>query len=261
MNNDKITTFIIPVRIDSNDRLRNLSITLNYLKNNFTESVIMVTESDEYQKTKDINFENIEYTFIYDNNDFFHRTKILNEMTFKSKTPIIINYDLDCLIQKEAYDEACNLILNKDYDLIFPYGHGNYIKYINSNSNLYNSDINFNNLDFNKIDNSYMGRSGCGHVKFHKKESYIKSGMENENFISWGSEDGEIYNRYEILEYKKTHINYLLCHLEHERSINSSSSNPYCNSNIDLCNKLSKYSKEELINYYSNIEYMKKYIK
>ena len=52
MNNDKITTFIIPVRIDSNDRLRNLSITLNYLKNNFTDSVIMVTESDEYQKTK-----------------------------------------------------------------------------------------------------------------------------------------------------------------------------------------------------------------
>jgi hypothetical protein len=219
----------------------------------------MVTESDDSIKTSNIDLTEVDYVFNYDLNSYFHRTKILNEMTIKCTTPIVINYDLDCLIQKEAYIESCDLILNHDYDLIFPYGHGDYIKYVNSNSNLYNLEP--NNLDFNIIDNSYIGRSGCGHVKFHKKESYINSGMENENFISWGYEDGEIYNRYEILQLKKKHINYLLCHLEHSRSINSSSSNPYCNSNIELCVKLNNYTKNELINYYSNIEYMKKYKK
>ena len=83
--------------------------------------------------------------------------------------------------------------------------------------------------------------------------------MENEEFISWGCEDCEIYNRFNILDLKFKWIDYIVYHIEHSRGENSSISNPHVMKNSEIEQKISKMNKDELFEYYSNVEYLKKY--
>ena len=251
---EKNVTFIIPVRIDSEDRLRNLKVCLRFLKRNFKGSNIILKESDTYSKIKNINLDDISYIFEYNNKSYFHRTKILNDMIKMSKTDITVNYDLDVLIDINSFYESCDLILNHNYDLIYPYGHGMWCRHIEYDNfkDILEKD-NFNPSEI--ISNN--GPSDKGHVKFHKTSSYIEAGMENEEFISWGYEDLEIYYRFEKLGYKIGRINKYVYHIEHARYENSSELNPYVNNNINIFNFVKNCTKEELIHYISNVKYLK----
>jgi len=254
---EKSATFIIPVRIESEDRLRNLKTSLSFLKNNFKNSKIILKEADITSKVKDnINLDNINYIFEYDNNSFFHRTKILNEMTMTADTEIVINYDLDVLIELDAFYESCDMIINQNYDLIYPYGSGMYCRHINYD--------NFKDIltreKFNPLEiNSHNGPSEKGHVKFHKTSSYRKAGMENEEFISWGDEDNEIHCRFEKLGYKIGRLNRYVFHIEHSRTENSNENNPFFKNNNRIFNFVKNLSKDQMIEYCANLAYMKKY--
>ena len=53
------------------------------------------------------------------------------------------------------------------------------------------------------------------------RNSYIVSGMENENFYGWGPEDFERYSRWKNLGYKISRVKGNLYHLTHSRGTNS----------------------------------------
>jgi predicted TIM-barrel enzyme len=82
-------TFIIPIRIESSDRLRNVITTTAFLLENFDTNIIIkevdsesVFQRDALPVLKDILDVDVNVQHIFEKSDepLFHRQKVLNEM-------------------------------------------------------------------------------------------------------------------------------------------------------------------------------------
>jgi hypothetical protein len=83
--------------------------------------------------------------------------------------------------------------------------------------------------------------------------------MENENFRAYAPEDKERFYRFNTLGYSVGRIKNYVYHLEHSRGENSWFSNPHMESNMAEWTKIQNMSKDNLLQYYSEQEYLKKY--
>ena len=92
-----------------------------------------------------------------------------------------------------------------------------------------------------------------------KRQVYIEGGMENENFKAYAPEDKERYYRFNMLGYSVGRIENYVYHLEHARGENSWFNNPHMGGNQNEWEKINGMSKEQLMQYYSEQEYRKKY--
>lgn len=250
-------TFLIPVKIESNDRLNNAKFTLNFLYENLdTNIIIYEAGSSKVPSIFDINRENI----LYIQQDLkdgepFHRTKYLNKMLKLVHTTIVSNYDVDVILELDVYKNIYQIFKQYSFDLIFPYGNGEFQKQVHQNFHNLKID-NYNNVDeiFKHLNSNYnIYSSQYGHCQFFKTSSYIEGGMENEDFISYAPEDKERHYRFVKLGYKVGRLDSnFIYHLEHQRGLDSGYSNPFFSKNIDLWNKIQKMSVFELSNYYKN---------
>ena len=145
----KDTTFIIPIMIDSKDRLINYNIVIDFLLKNFNTNII-VCESDSESHEDLLKRDGIDYMFVK-NEGLFHRTRLLNIMTKKVNTEIVVNYDIDVVFKNHQYVECRDAIKSGEYDVCYPYN-GNFFnirKYYHS----YVKENNFGgNLIVYKID-------------------------------------------------------------------------------------------------------------
>ena len=259
-------TFIMPLRIESNDRLRNVVLGLAYLLNNFKTNVIIEevdTESKFQQHAAPQLVPLIEdmsaITLLYEENDdpIFNRTRILNDMLIESDTEVVVNYDCDVVFPVSSYLEAYRMIREEGYDLVYPYGQGHYQKKIQVNQNLINNFVNskFSEDAFANHPEHEVSTSDYGWAQFFNRQSYIDGGMENENFVSYGYEDNERPERFNKMGYKVGRVNDTIYHMEHARTMNSWFTNPHIQNNKDLYEKLSEMNDEELMSYYNTVEY------
>jgi len=266
-------TFIIPLKIDSDDRVRNIITILCFILKKFKTNVIL-KEVDGRKIFQDYALPQIkefvgndikQLTYIFEQSEdpVFYRMKILNEMINDSNTEVVINYDCDVLMKPEAYKKCYDLILNKTYDMIYPYGFGPYQKQIYADDDMVSNFLN-ENFDFSILEKkSNIYDAQYGHVQFFDRETYINGGMENENFRGSSPEDKERYFRFTTLGYNVGRIDNYVYHLEHSRGPNSwpvsYQKNPYMKKNLDLWENLQKLNKNELIDYYKSQMYLKKY--
>ncbi len=79
--------------------------------------------------------------------------------------------------------------------------------------------------------------------------------------ISYGPEDRERCERFQRLGYKVMWGEACVYHIEHSRDENSSTSNPHYGSNDALMERIRSMSNLEMIEYYKNVPYLKKYLK
>jgi len=273
----KEATFIIPLRIETDDRMRNIITTLIYLLRGFDTNII-VKEFDSVSTfeqsvlpqlqqalTKD-QLKNLVHVFEQTDDYTFHRTKLLNDMTMMATTPIVVIYDSDIILPKHVYKQAVDLIINgfinpefpntkpEPIKVVYPYGYGEYQRQIffddEQASNFINSNFNF--LAFT---NTRPWDAKFGFCQFFDREEYIRLGMENENFVSYGYEDDERYNRFNQLSHV-ARIDDAVYHLEHKRTSNSWFNNPHIEENRSLFGYLSRMSPENILKYYTNQPYM-----
>lgn len=252
-------TFIIPIKIDSPDRLENLFITINFLTKNFNTN-ILVLEADKEAKIKNNLKDNINYIFYETNEDFFHRTKFLNIMIDLVRTKSIVNYDIDVLLPVRSYELAYKLIIDNEADLVYPFHYGNLQHEISINGkNNFKKNFLFEDLKENDFSiKNYL--SEFGHCQFFNREQYITNGMENEYFISYGPEDKERFERFSKLNKKIKFINDApVYHLQHFRGEDSSEKNFYFNQNWNLYQYLKTLTPTETKEFYDKAEYRKKY--
>jgi len=249
----KDCTFIIPVKLESQHRIKNAEIVLNFLNDNFDTNIIIY----EFETNKVPELINITDNINYINeknpeNKPFHRTAFLNKMLKLVKTHITVNYDIDVILPLESYTLARDAIqLDSQFDLIFPYGFGQFQKMVSENI----KDELISNKNIFKVmdENSIVHLAEFGHVQFFNTSSYIQGGMENEDFISYAPEDKERNYRFMNLGYKVGRINNsFVYHLEHERNVDSNDSNPFFQKNMELWQKILKMPIFELIEYYKN---------
>jgi hypothetical protein len=268
----KDTTFIITLNLESVDRIRNAYVVLNYMISNFNTNII-VKEVDTHSKfeseilsrlkiNNDSNLiKNIKHVFDeIPDNGIFHKSKYVNDMADMVTTEVVCTYDIDVILPEDSYIKGQEMCKG-DYDMVFPFeiGDNQIMIYLDSVDNLINqqnSIVKFKNL----LDISFYNRiwkSTYGHVQFYKNESFRKGFMMNENFSSYSPEDIEIGTRFDVLGYRVGRIDNKIIHIEHSRGINSSENTPCAQSNNYIWNMLSRFNKEEMIEYYSNQEYYK----
>jgi hypothetical protein len=260
-------TFIIPIRIESSDRLRNVITTTAFLLENFDTNIIIkevdsesIFKRDALPILKDILDVDIDikHIFEYSEEPLFHRQKVLNEMIMEVDTEIVINYDCDAILPIESYEIAYNGILDGTYDVVYPYGHGRYQYQVTASDEVVSHFLETNDYEYLK-NHSKIHDSDFGWVQFFDTDTYIKGGMENENFKAYAPEDKERYYRYTTLGFKVGRISDHIYHLEHSRGQNSWFSNPHMSSNMSEWDKIMKMDRKQLIEYYSSQKYLSKY--
>lgn len=266
--NLKDATFIIPVRIESDDRLRNVITTLCFLMSNFDTNIIVhevdkesVFENDALPQIEEYLENDISsLTHIFEQSDLpvFHRQRVLNDMLMKANTSVVVNYDCDILLPVESYVSAYNSLLSKESDVVYPYGYGDYQKQIFADDELVSDFLN-HDFDFKILETkSKIFMSQYGFVQFFNRQVYIDGGMENENFVAYAPEDVERFYRFATLGYNVSRVDSMVYHLEHKRTENSWINNPYMQTNNHEWEKIQKMKSEELKNYIINQNYYKK---
>ena len=282
----KNVTFIIPLRIDTDDRLRNIILSTSFLLNNFDCKVI-VKESDEMKKfelwalptIKSIaDTSNLTYQYEENHDDHFHRTRLLNEMVLDAETDIVVNYDSDIILPIKSYVMAKEMLDNREADVVYPYKFGERgERKVVLNTSIEDVD-DLNSLlkqpiiqEFTTtwkpeaLDQSYgyaphsngEGWAEYGMVQFFNKQVYMDGYLENENFIAYAPEDVERHHRWLTLGYKIGRVENYAYHMEHKRTPNSSYNNPFMMRNNQLWDYLKGLSMNELIEYYEKQDYVK----
>ena len=240
-------SFILPCRLESLDRENNFKKSIDYLCHHAPYH-IYILEYDTTAKIPkilnniNINGANIYYDFIQNSDVLFHKTKLLNILLKKTTTKVVVNYDIDILLDPRAYEFCYNLIVDDGYDLIYPYGHGEFLL------DLTKDRIEKINYDFQNITNDDIKLKICRHglCQFLSRESYIKYGGMNESFISYGPEDWELGYRFKKLGLKVNWINSYIIHLDHDRGINSGRNHIMAKHNYDFFESIKSMSVEEL---------------
>ena len=215
-------TFIIPIRVDSIDRLENLLLTTNFLLKHF-QARIIVWEATDYNNqvlSKLLN-KKIDYFFYEDFDQIFYRTKYINQVTSLVNTPFIAVWDADVIAPHEQIEIAYDLLQADQSDFVYPYKD----KMLNVPyciKKVYSKDEDISIL---KSYSSGMGLmyppKAIGGAFMVNRAKYIEAGMENENYYGWGPEDLERYERWNKLNYRVHQITGDLFHFDHSRGINS----------------------------------------
>lgn len=243
----KDVTFAIPVKIDSQDRLENLELVIEYLTYHFDTNII-VKEVSEQSVLANLPFiQKVKYIYGFSDQEVFHRTKILNDMLEMTETKFFCNYDCDVLFPVQSYiDTVSHLRAGEVF--VFPYQgpfHEVPRKFIPEIKN--KLEVKWIPLNETGINHP----SSVGGAMFHDTEIFRKLGGEFEPAISWGFEDNYRVNLFQKFGYSVVRTGTILYHMEHFRGVNSGPSNPYHNHNQNEYYKCVHMSKEELDNYIS----------
>lgn len=260
------TTFIIPLKVEHEDRYRNARTVLGFLNHHFKTNVIIyeIIDGDDSKLDFLWEFENLKITHGIDRDQKnFHRTRFLNTMLDEVNTPVVVNYDIDVLLVPENYLECQNDILSGESDVIYPYefGIGQYM--VQPSLDL--SEFYKNGYNLEEIPEDYKVKFGSeyGHCIFFNTDVYRNLGGENEDFISYGPEDKERGERFKRLGAKvKWKPGYFVYHFEHYRGDDSSPKNPNFDHNWAVYNNLNKMCEtdfSEYEKYYSNPPYAENY--
>tara|TARA_B000000532_G_scaffold103812_1_gene83375 strand:- start:451 stop:1002 length:552 start_codon:yes stop_codon:yes gene_type:complete len=179
-------------------------------------------------------------------------------MIMEADTQIVVNYDCDVILPKESYELAYKGIMDGVYDVVYPYGSGEYQKQVKATDVTVSQFLETGDYEFlNAVSNIHT--SDFGWAQFFKRSVYIQGGMENENFKAYAPEDKERYYRFVTLGYSVGRLKNYVYHLEHARGENSWFSNPHMGNNQGEWNKIQGMNKDQLLKYYSEQEYLQKY--
>lgn len=257
-------TFLIPTRIETEDRLRNIISSVSYLLKHIPAKVYVKEVSSQQtfkfraipEIKKHVDISNLSYFYEETQEPLFCKSKVLNDLLLESKTKVVANYDADCILPVNSYHHAYSVINDDLVDVVYPYQCGVYQWCADYNEEIYSEFV--NKLDVSVLDKSKrLSNSTIGWTQFVNRQKYIESYMMNENFVSWGCEDDEFYYRMSVLGNRIARTNNYVYHLEHSRTHNSWFSNPNFNNNWNLWNTIKTFDKQQLVQYYENQEYLK----
>lgn len=215
-------TFIIPVRLDSVDRLENILAITQYLCSNF-ETNIWVSEYASYNNCilKKLLHKKIQYTFTEDQDPVLYRTRFLNQMIRVIDKEFVAVWDTDVIIQKNQILKAVELLRSGSADFVYPYENLFFdTSPIMRKLYLQKRRIEILELNATKMKALYQPNP-VGGAFIANMNSYKAAGLENENFYGWGPEDHERFHRWENKGFKIKRVQGPLFHLSHTRGVNS----------------------------------------
>lgn len=249
IDNDRLS-FVIPIRVDSAERERNLDSVVDLLSG--MEGVdVSILEGDKqplYRLKKA--YENVKYRFVEDHDPVFHRTKYLNWLLRDAQGAVVGVWDTDVAIAYGQISDAVEAIRTGGAVMSFPYD-GRFYALSPEDSDLFVQDRSFERLDeMVKASCLAHGPHSVGGAFLVNRKLYLQSGGENEHFYGWGPEDAERVKRMEILGLPVYRASGPLIHLYHPRKENSW----YGSADIELKNRqefltVCSMTRDELLRY------------
>ncbi|GAA3569504.1 galactosyltransferase-related protein [Snuella lapsa] len=219
----KNTSFLIYVRIDSEDRLVNLELVVKHITKYFNTTInLLEVDSSPKISTSFIKKHGIEYEFFEDDNEVFYTTKYRNYLIRKCKAPYFFICDTDVIAAPEALLQSIAYLTNISNNnvLVYPY-----------NGDCYNVSKQYrdeyaltNDYDFlkeNEKEHMLWFKYSTGGVFGGKTKTFLKDGIDNENIYGWGPDDKERYYRLKRKGFTIKRMEYTLYHLYHQRNNNS----------------------------------------
>lgn len=220
IENERVT-FIIPLRVDSKERERNLDIVIEMLVK-IKNADILILEGDQhscYSLKKE--YPQVKYHFVSDFDPIFHRTKYLNWLFKQAEGSVVGVWDTDVVMPEEQINEAIQLIRNGKAMMSFPYD-GRFYLLSPDKSHLFEKERFYTNLYREMKDIPLgLGAHSVGGAFLVNRKVYLQAGGENEHFYGWGQEDAERVKRMEILDLPVSRVQGPLFHLYHPRNENS----------------------------------------
>lgn len=241
-------TIMIPVKIDSEDRINNLNIVAMYLRENFNVKII-VAEQDVNKKVPEVLCKTLYDTYIHYRTDLslFHKTKLINLMVKKADTPIVAMHDSDVLFHPNQYIDAANQLRNNKFDFVYPFNG----RCVNINKKQVPRVMESLKFDFVRVKITNHKALAMGGCVMYNKRIFVEGGMMNENFMSYGPEDGEQDLRLKKLGYRTNRIGKPLFHLDHVRTKNSQEHHENAKNNWEEFKKIKRMKRNDLRNYVS----------
>jgi hypothetical protein len=247
-------SFLLPVRIDNEDRYNNLNTSLQFLASNFPGSEILLVEDAPKKKCAHLsNYHSIQY-FFRENPGNFSRSENINFGLIKSTRPFFTVWDVDCLIKPEQLHKAYRLLSKQKAHIVLPHNEifvnirSDLKKEVSSSGQLnhvpYFKSIPRKN-DHPEID-VYPIPSG---IVVFNRDTLIRIGGFNKKMISYGWEDIEVLKRA-----KKLGIYYFnlsgsnIVHLDHQRGTDSKVNEHYERNKAEF-HKVLSMNKRTLISY------------
>ncbi len=214
-------TFIILIRLDSIQRLENVTIITDSLLKYFHTN-IYVLEADSFNNgilKKSLN-KKIIYQFIEDKDPIMHKTKYYNRMLNDVDTKYVGIWDTDIVIDKSAICDAVKH-LRKEADIALPYNGFCYeVPDIIKKYYFKHQDIRVLKRHMGKMNLLYEQLLVGGAILV-KTDKYLQSGGDNEEIYGWGNDDFIRYKRFQANKYNIYRTKDSLFHLCHPRGINS----------------------------------------
>lgn len=213
--------FIIPIRIDTIERIENLRATVENLANRFHTN-IYVLEASKYNNhiVENILPKDVSYSFYEDWDPIFHRTKYLNILAKKGIAQYIAIWDADIIISEQQILVATMRLRNNAADVAFPYdGHFYDTTEIIRTVYLESNEFSVLTENIDKMILPYGADMGGGAIII-RRDKYNESGGEDETFYGWGPEDWNRIEKWKTLNYRIDKVRGSLFHLSHPRDLN-----------------------------------------
>lgn len=242
-------TFLIPVRVDSLYRLENLQLCIHFLQRYFHTS-IKVLEANKYNNHLIEHLcRGIEYLFVKDMDDVYHRTKYQNLLVENVQTPYISIWEADILAYPERMVEALEQLRAGKAEVAYPYnGMALDTSFLLREYYAKTRDLSVLQKNTRLMNAMYDKTDLPGGAIFYNKEAYIKGGKDDERFYGWGNEDYERHLRWQTLGYRIFRADSVIFHLSHTRGDNSRYISEYHHDySIRMLTEVQNSSCEELL--------------
>jgi len=250
-------TFVIPLRIDSEERRSNMDATLNYLFQFDGINVIVLEADSEPRYVPRINNPSFSYQFVKDFDPIFYRTHYINKMLRMVVTPVAGIWDSDVIVPMEQIADSIKHCMAND-TICYPFD-GRFYAVSNNISQLFKESGNIEVLYQNENKHWLMhGRFSVGGAFTVNVEKYLSVGGENEHFYGWGPEDTERRERICNLGLKISRVRGCLYHLYHPRGMNSNFANrERAIANLSEYLKICRMKQQEIVDYISTWSWVK----
>lgn len=214
------TSFLIPLFIDSEDRLTNLEMITRYLYKHFDTTIIVVEAGPEQKVDPGRLAPNVQYHYIEDHNGYFHRTRYNNQLIKLSRTPFIALYDVDVIFPPAQVMTSLRALRSGTTSISYPYS-GTFYNTAPWITDIFRMTLDHTVLERLKDKHATSSRRSLGGCVFLHRDTFITYGGENEHLTSWGPDDLERATRYRILGHSIHRTPGVLYHLHHQRGKNS----------------------------------------
>lgn len=205
---------LVPVRVDSEERLRNLhDLLTRQLAGCLADQVVV--ECDERPRARDLAVAvGARYGFVHrDASDGFPKAALLNAAAAHAREPVLCLHDVDVVVSRAQYAAAARRARGGEC-LVLPYD-GRYVDVPEARRGDVLAGAGPEGLRI-------VWDQAVGGVVFARRSAWDDAGGMNPAFVSWGPEDVEFVERMARLGHPAGRVAGPLYHFAHPRPPDSS---------------------------------------